>query len=75
MSRENRQINFMKNALDERELAPGNWLVRLKVNIREEARDDSPIALYQGPVSGGRHPYGGGESDSHLPPVTEIQGA
>jgi len=41
--KERRQINIMKNALDEMGLAPGNWLVRLKDNIRDGVRDDSPV--------------------------------
>ncbi|TFG90874.1 MAG: ribonuclease Z [Syntrophobacterales bacterium] len=42
--KEKRQINIMKNALDEMGLAPGSWLVRLKDDIREGTGDDSPIA-------------------------------
>ncbi|MBA7484121.1 Ribonuclease Z [subsurface metagenome] len=41
--KEKRQINIMKNALDEMGLAPGNWLMRLKDDIREGARDDFTI--------------------------------
>jgi len=43
--KEKRQINIMKNTLDEMGLAPGNWLVRLKDDIREGARDDSPVTV------------------------------
>lgn len=42
--KEKRQINIMKNALDEMGLAPGSWLVRLKDDILEGTGDDSPIA-------------------------------
>ncbi len=41
--KERTQINIMKNALDEMGLAPGNWLVRLKDDIREGTRDNSMI--------------------------------
>jgi len=41
--KEKTQINIMKNVLDEMGLAPGNWLVRLKDNIREGVRNDSMV--------------------------------
>jgi ribonuclease Z len=41
--REKTQINIMKNALEEMGLAPGNWLVRLKDDIRDGIRDDFPV--------------------------------
>jgi ribonuclease Z len=41
--KEKRQINIMKNTLDEMGLAPGNWLVRLKDDIREGAEEGSAI--------------------------------
>ncbi|MBN2397426.1 MAG: ribonuclease Z [Deltaproteobacteria bacterium] len=41
--KEKTQINIMKNALEEMGLAPGNWLVKLKDDIREGVADDSPV--------------------------------
>lgn len=41
--KEKTQINIMKNTLDEMGLAPGNWLVRLKDDIREGVRNDSMV--------------------------------
>lgn len=41
--KEKTQINIMKNALDEMGLSPGNWLVRLKDDIREGIPEDTLI--------------------------------
>ncbi len=41
--KEKTQINIMKNALDQMGLAPGNWLVRLKDDIREGKGADFPV--------------------------------
>lgn len=56
--KEKTQINIMKNALDEMGLAPGNWLVRLKDDIREGKGDVVPVEVRLKDGSTGTAPLG-----------------